>query len=457
MRFKTSSVEERNAYSIGELRVLRQLNEYEFGVELWIMREGRNNNKWDYRNLEEHYLTFLGMPILCAFVGAKVGDGHNMRERRDPQTGGKYWSFTDGTAERIVGTLSENEEDFSLQERDGHKWIVAKGRLFSFYAPELVEKIVRTGRMDVSAETDVKEAEQDGEIEVFNVWSGIGVTILGDDVAPAIPGARIAALAAMRKEFNSLKLRAAAYRNQQKPQNNTRKGVKRPMSKQAIARLAPKFEGYRIVGLSEDEMRVALVDAAGVGYTYAFNEEDKGEVIASKINPANLSVQFMLGENDAISADLADILEFATNNANDQAATIKNLNEQLESAKNQIKKMEDAEHDRRVQAVKDMVAKTMKEIRADAGDEEDDMEEEEQKAVENAEMYASMENSGKFCGDEAVRKDLMAAYAEKKMAKAKCAAEKEAEARKNAFAWDTKKNEADDNGGVADMFRYLNS
>ena len=63
--------------------------------------------------------------------------------------------------------------------------------------------------MEVSAETQVLESHTDGDIEVFTDWVGIGVTILGDDVAPAIPGARIAALAAVREEFNSVKLRAA--------------------------------------------------------------------------------------------------------------------------------------------------------------------------------------------------------------------------------------------------------
>ena len=35
----------------GEIRFLRKLNKYEFAVEIRVMREGLNNNKWDYRNL----------------------------------------------------------------------------------------------------------------------------------------------------------------------------------------------------------------------------------------------------------------------------------------------------------------------------------------------------------------------------------------------------------------------
>lgn len=185
-----------------------------------------------------------------------------MRKTRDPRTGETYYTFTDGTAERIVGAINEAKEDLSLRERDGETWIVAKGRLFSFYAPELVGKIVRTGRMDVSAETEVRgEIGHDGDVEVYRDWIGIGVTILGDDVDPAVPGARIAALSSMEGEFQELKLRAAALRSG--TTEKTKKGVENHMNKQAIARLSSKFEGYRIVALSEDGKTVGMVDESG--------------------------------------------------------------------------------------------------------------------------------------------------------------------------------------------------
>ena len=39
----------------GTLRVLERLNPYEFRVQIDIMLEGLNNNRWDYRN---HHLGF---------------------------------------------------------------------------------------------------------------------------------------------------------------------------------------------------------------------------------------------------------------------------------------------------------------------------------------------------------------------------------------------------------------
>ena len=65
---------ERNYRYCGTLTVLQKINQYEFAVEIRMMREGINRNRWDYRNLNEYYTTFVGQPILCAFVNGKVGD-----------------------------------------------------------------------------------------------------------------------------------------------------------------------------------------------------------------------------------------------------------------------------------------------------------------------------------------------------------------------------------------------
>lgn len=158
---KSVEPQQKNYRYCGTLTVLQKINQYEFAVEIRMMREGINRNRWDYRNLNEYYTTFVGQPILCAFVNGKVGDGHNMREKTNRETGERYFSFTDATSERIVGTLSNDIEDFSVVEENGEKWLIAKGRLWEFYAPELVSKIVRTGRMDVSVETMVEESQQD--------------------------------------------------------------------------------------------------------------------------------------------------------------------------------------------------------------------------------------------------------------------------------------------------------
>ena len=57
----------------GQLKVLQKLNPYEFGVELWLMREGVNQNRWNYQNLEKYYKTFVGRPILIAYCNFFAG------------------------------------------------------------------------------------------------------------------------------------------------------------------------------------------------------------------------------------------------------------------------------------------------------------------------------------------------------------------------------------------------
>lgn len=452
MPFRTRGTPPEHVKMSGELRVMQRLSEYEFGVELWVMRSGLNENHWDFRNMREHYLTFVGQPILCAYVGRKVGDGHNMREVRDPYTGEKGYTFMDGTAERIVGTLSDDPKDFSIVEEGGNEWIRAKGRLFQFYAPELVEKIVRTGRMDVSAETDTKKSHMDGENEIITDWAGLGVTVLGDDVPPAIPGARIKALSAMQEEFKTLKLRAASL-NPGKGSNETnkRKGVN-IMSKKAMEAMSEKFKGYRVVALSEDGMHVGLVDSAGSAYTYAFNAEDNGAVVESRIKPAYLTAAFPFGEGAEATVEVSDIVDYACAAKGQQAEDVKALQARLDAAEEKIRTMETAEHERRVEAVKEAVNGALEDIQACAEEGDADMAETAKGLCDRAEEFAAMETDGKFCGADRAVLDLMAAHGKAQTEKRK----KEMAAKQHSFAWNNPKPNGGEGGGIAEMLSHMN-
>lgn len=452
MPFRTRGTPPEHVKMSGELRVMQRLSEYEFGVELWVMRSGLNENHWDFRNMREHYLTFVGQPILCAYVGRKVGDGHNMREVWDPYTGEKGYTFMDGTAERIVGTLSDDPKDFSIVEEDGNEWIRAKGRLFQFYAPELVEKIVRTGRMDVSAETDTKKSYMEGKTEVITDWAGLGVTVLGDDVPPAIPGARIKALSAMQEEFKTLKLRAASLDpGKGSNETNKRKGVN-IMSKKAMEAMSEKFKGYRVVALSEDGMHVGLVDSAGSAYTYAFNAEDNGAVVESRIKPAYLTAAFPFGEGVEATVEVSDIVDYACAAKGQQAEDVKALQARLDEAEEKIRTMETAEHERRVEAVKEAVNGALEDIRACAMEGDADMTETAKGLCDRAEEFAAMETDGKFCGADRAVLDLMAAHGKAQTEKRK----KEMAAKQHSFAWNNPKTNGGEGGGIMEMLSHMN-
>lgn len=452
MPFRTRGTPPEHVKMSGELRVMQRLSEYEFGVELWVMRSGLNENHWDFRNMREHYLTFVGQPILCAYVGRKVGDGHNMREVWDPYTGEKGYTFMDGTAERIVGTLSDDPKDFSIVEEDGNEWIRAKGRLFQFYAPELVEKIVRTGRMDVSAETDTKKSYMEGKTEVITDWAGLGVTVLGDDVPPAIPGARIKALSAMQEEFKTLKLRAASLDpGKGSNETNKRKGVN-IMSKKAMEAMSEKFKGYRVVALSEDGMHVGLVDSAGSAYTYAFNAEDNGAVVESRIKPAYLTAAFPFGEGVEATVEVSDIVDYACAAKGQQAEDVKELQARLDAAEEKIRTMEATEHERRVEAVKEAVNGALEDIRACAMEGDADMTETAKGLCDRAEEFAAMETDGKFCGADRAVLDLMAAHGKAQTEKRK----KEMAAKQHSFAWNNPKTNSGEGGGIMEMLGRMN-
>lgn len=430
---------------LGELRVTQQLSPYEFGVELWVIREGVNRNKWDYRNMDGCYLTFLGTPILCAYVNDRVGDGHNMEVRQDPETGESYYSFVDGTSERIVGTLSDDPKDLSIQEVDGQKWLVAKGRLFAFYAKELVDKIVRTGRMDVSAETEVLDSYEDGNTEVFTEWRGIGVTILGDGVMPAVPNARIAELAAMEQEFKELKFKAASFQEdagsepkEDKPQpNNEKERVNKKMnvfSKKQVAELSSKFEGFTAIGAMQDEqgIHVALMSADGATAIYTM-ETLNDTIVPEKVTKVNAQTVFSFGEDCELALDTCELTDKIAADLITANASLADTKEQLEKANATIEEMRTFEQNRRLQAAKDKAVATLEAFNANremkvADNALDELNAEIEKGV----FSNSVDESGNWIGETIVAEKVLAVCAKSVMElDAKAAQES-----KKQFSWD---------------------
>ena len=415
---------------MGQIRVLQKTGNHEFAVELWLMREGVNRNNWSYKNLDKYHKTFAGRPILIAYVNGKIGDGHNSRTKTDLRTGETYNSYTDATAERIVGTLSDDPQDVTLEQRDGNTWIRAKGKLFAFYNRELTDHIVRTGRMDVSVETLVSESHMEDKVEVMTAWEGLAVTILGAGVAPAIPGASIAKLAAMQEEFKTLKLRAASLNNTKNP----KKGVERTMNKRAAEALAPKFEGYKIVALSEDGMHVGLIDVAGSAYTYAFNADDHGAVNMARLKPAHLTASFSFGEDAEEVVEVSDLIDHACSSVRAEGESAAQLRQQLEQANARIGEMEKAERARRLNAAKSAVAATLEAFNANR---EHKVGAEAVQSVAASVEAGAYENScdkdGAWIGDRMVRDAVLAICAAAVMEDDK----KRAEARRTHFALDS--------------------
>ena len=450
----------RRPKAFGQIRVLQKLNKYEFGVELWMMRDGKIENPWMYENLEKYYQTFAGRPILIAYVMEKIGDGHNSRIKVDPETGERYYSYTDGTAERIVGTLSDDKNDFSLAERDGHTWVVAKGKLFSFYAKELVDKIVRTGRMSVSVETLTHESHMEDDIEVITEWEGLAVTILGEGVAPAVPGANIARLSAMQDEFKTLKLRAASL--QKSPDNNapndgvtTRKGVKKlnTYSKRQLTELSARFEGYKVLAAGEQDGKVyvALLSKDGAFKSYVM-ENAAETVVPEKFTSLSANAVISFGENEDLCTNAAEFVDAVSEDIqsrmNTAEADVKRLSKQLEDANKKASDMEAFESARRMNAAKETAKQTLAKFNQNRKEKiADSAIDGILKDVESG-LYTNCMKDGAWTGDAEVAKSVYAVCGEQ-VAKLD---EEDARKNKTTFAWEKfAKNSKSEGGTISDM------
>ena len=380
----------------GKLRVLAKEDDFLYRVEVWLLNSDVNRNNWQYLNLDEHRKLFVDTPILVAYPGGgKVGDGHNFRMRTDVN-GEQYASFTDPTAERIVGWF-KNDADIRIEEKDGVRWIVGNGTIWAYYARELADMLTEQGAegMDVSIETLVDSYEVKNGVEVFDKYQILGTTILGRGVSPAVAGAHIRA-ASLDEDLKNFKLRVASYMETAK---DSKKGKMKRMAfnKVQLEALDKKFNGYSVVGTSEDGKHIALLsDADNCFYSYVFNGEE--EIVEANIKPLTLNAEADFGEDIKVALDAVSVY----------ASKIKALEEKVEDAEKraedaekECEELKEKENSRRNKAVASAIKALLAEYNAEA---EEAMDEKEcADIVKDAEKgeFSECENAdGEFCGEE---------------------------------------------------------
>ena len=379
----------------GKLRVLSKEDEFLYKVEVWLLNSEVNRNNWQYLNLDEHRKLFVDTPILVAYTGGKVGDGHNFRMKRD-DNGEAYASFMDANAERIVGWF-KNDSDIRIEEKDGVRWIVGDGTIWSYYARELADLLTEQGAegMDVSIETLVENYEVKNGVEVFENYQILGTTILGKGVNPAVAGAHIHALS-LEDDLKDFKLKVASYMETAK--ETIQKGTKRmALNKVQLEALNAKFNGYKIVGTSEDGNHIALLsEADNCFYGYTLNGEE--EIVAENIKPVNLNAEADFGDDVKVALDAigayVDQIKALTKKVADLEATANEF-------ESENKALKEKETNRRNKAVVAAIKALLKAYNAEADEPIDD------KAcadiVEDAENgeFSDCENAeGEFCGEE---------------------------------------------------------
>ena len=451
-----------NGNCVGKLTVLQKLNEYEFGVEMWLMNDAPTRNRWTFKNLEDYYKTFSGQPILCAYkFNGEIGDGHNMEIRRDPNTGEAYYSFVGGQAERIVGTISDDPDDIWITNEGDTKWIVAKGKIFAFYAKELVDKIIETGTMDVSVETEVADSYKgDDGWEFMTAWTGLAVTILGDGVAPAIPGANIAALAAMQEEFTELKLRAASLREGAKDdpekKNNSDKGVNKkmiPFNKTQIAALADKFTGWIVVCAAKMDNGACLVGLRNDGWEfgrYIMNSETE-TFAPERVEKIAVNADF----GDGLCTDVSDIVSGLNAEIAANAVVLETTTTQLNDANETIRTLRENESARRVEDAHRMATDTLAAFNANREEQIDVAVLDAVNAdIDNGVYTNSVDKDGKWIGGAEVAKTVKALCADAVLAQDRANADRN----RRSFIWEDGQGNndgANDDGSLTAMLRRL--
>lgn len=226
-------------------------------VEIKALAEGLCRNDWDFlrEGIEECAETFRGQPILCAYKGLSIGDGHNYSAYKDVSSGKMIYDFRAGDAERIVGCIPLDAK-IEVKEIDGKLWIAAQGIIWRHYNQQLADDIIRKGFKGVSVEVfTIESTKLESGVENIRKWKALGITVLGDNVMPAVPGAQIKALTAT-KEYKDFVEKSSIKNNS----TNT-KGVKKSMDKKEIIKtLCALLKGYIFIALSDDNTHALLLD-----------------------------------------------------------------------------------------------------------------------------------------------------------------------------------------------------
>lgn len=404
-KFKTVNSTGKIVSFQGQLRLLAEKNGWLQRVEVRLLNSDLNRNGWIYQNLDEHRHLFAKTPLLCAYVGDKVGDGHNFSMRKDEKEGKEVPDFTAPDAERIVGYFA-NDEDIRIEYIDGKKWIVGVGTIFSWYNRQLVEKLKERGELSVSIETLIDEMHYEGKTEVFTKYQILGTTILNEKVNPAVVGANIKTLQ-FKGDIQEFTMRVASFDEQQlglpnmsrnsTKNQNSEKGVTRTMAKvRKIDDLRSLFPNHTVLGVNGQS--VALLNEKGRCCSYTF-QENENTVVPERIEEIAVNSVFGEGEN-AINISAEELVGSVQAQLNSTKTALDKATAENAELTAKINAMTEAERLRRRKAVETAIRMRVRQLKETSGCDIADNICDDMLTDEALNEYADMEDkNGAFCGD----------------------------------------------------------
>ena len=436
----------------GQLRLLSAKDGWLQKVEVRLLNEEENRNGWIYRNLDEHRKLFARTPLLCAYVGDKIADGHNFTMRKDEKEGKEVPDFTAPDAERIVGYFA-NDDDIRIEYIDGKKWIVGVGTIFTWYNRQLVEKLKSRGSLSVSIETLIDEMHYEGKTEVFTKYQILGTTILNEKVNPAVVGANIKTLQ-FKGDIQEFTMRVASFDKQQlglpnnepQTQQNSKKGVGKSMKILNLDDIRDKFEGYTVLGCNG--LSVALLSDEGRTFKYTF-QENEDTVVPSRIEA--VAVNSVFGEGDgAVTVSAEQLIGTEKSQLNAAKAALEKEVQKNAELTAKLNKMEEQETARRKEAVKAAIKSRLADNKRDCGYDLPDTLCDSLMTDECIGKYAGMvDEHGVFCGEKQAMCDVDALCMDE------IRKENKAKAKNNGFKWSNIRDGADESGASKGVMSSL--
>lgn len=455
-KYKTINSNDKIVSFEGQLRLLSAKDGWLQKVEVRLLNEEENRNGWIYRNLDEHRKLFARTPILCAYVGDKIADGHNFTMRKDEKEGKEVPDFTAPDAERIVGYFA-NDEDIRIEFIDGKKWIVGVGTIFTWYNRQLVEKLKSRGSLSVSIETLINEMHYEGKTEVFTKYQILGTTILNEKVNPAVVGANIKTLQ-FKGDIQEFTMRVASFDKQQlglpnnepQTQQKSKKGVGKSMKILNLDDIRDKFEGYTVLGCNG--LSVALLSDEGRTFKYTF-QENEDTVVPSRIEA--VAVNSVFGEGDgAVTVSAEQLIGTEKSQLNAAKAALEKEVQKNAELTAKLNKMEEQETARRKEAVKAAIKSRLADNKHDCGYDLPDTLCDSLMTDECIGKYAGMvDEHGVFCGEKQAMCDVDALCMDEIRKENKAKAEQKA--KNNGFKWSNIRDGADESGASKGVMSSL--
>ena len=438
----------------GQLRVCSSDDKKNYKVKLMLLNEKVNRNNWQYTRVAEHAREAEDIPLLYSVVGNKIGNSHDFEVVTD-EKGNQYASFIGAESEHPYGWLPsvvDGHPNARMETIDGVEWLTATAYLPSFYNTEMIKELEKNGgQMPISIETLVSKFHMDGDVEVEDSYTIVGVTILGVTTTPAVAGANIRKLALKEGQLKELKLRVASLvsadsNNEPQTQQNSKKGVGKSMKILNLDDIRDKFEGYTVLGCNG--LSVALLSDEGRTFKYTF-QENEDTVVPSRIEA--VAVNSVFGEGDgAVTISAEQLIGTEKSQLNAAKAALEKEVQKNAELTAKLNKMEEQETARRKEAVKAAIKSRLADNKRDCGYDLPDTLCDSLMTDECIGKYAGMvDEHGAFCGEKQAMCDVDALCMDE------IRKENKAKAKNNGFKWSNIRDGADESGASKGVMSSL--